>query len=59
MASKKKVVDATHRVLRPVKHDGDFYAVDDTIHLTDEQAASLGDQIVAPLNGTAAKKEAQ
>jgi len=59
MASKKKVVDATHRVLRPIKHDGDFYAVEDTIHLTDAQAESLGKDIVESLNPAIAKKDAQ
>ncbi|MBN9614416.1 MAG: hypothetical protein BGO25_05580 [Acidobacteriales bacterium 59-55] len=59
MASQKKVVDPTHRALRRIKHDGVYYAAGDTIHLTDEQAESLGKEIVAPLNGTDAKKAAQ
>lgn len=55
MASKKKVDDPTHRALRPIKHDGDYYAVGDTIHLTDEQAENLGDDIVVRLSGDATK----
>lgn len=55
MAQKKKPIDPTHRALRPIKHDGDYYAVGDQIHLTDQQAESLGDKTVERLTAASAK----
>jgi hypothetical protein len=54
MAQKKKPVDPTHRALRPIKHDSDYYAVGDQIHLTDEQAEALGDKVVERISASSA-----
>lgn len=64
MAQKKKPIDPTHRALRPIKHDGDYYAVGDQIHLTDEQADNLGPTVVerlsaAPAAPATAEKDAK
>ena len=46
MASKKKIIaGATHRALRPIKHDGVFYDVDAELALSDDQADELGDAV--------------
>lgn len=51
MATKKKKTfeGATHVAVRPIKHDGKFYAVGDAITLTEDQADELNEH-VSPLN---------
>jgi hypothetical protein len=49
--AKKKSTDEkpTHKVKTPVRHDGDDYAPGETITLTEEQAAAMGNDVVEPI----------
>lgn len=40
---------ATFKVLSPLSHDGEDYAIGDQVELTEAQALALGPQVVEPV----------
>lgn len=52
MATKKNAAaagpTATFKVLSPLSHDGDDYAIGEAVELTEAQALALGPEVVEP-----------